>query len=394
MKPGILMHVDMDAFYASVEQRNNPCLRGKPVIVGGSPNSRGVVATCSYEARRFGVHSAMSSAEAYRRCPQGIFLHADFRAYTHASREVMSLLKRHSPIVHTVSIDEAFLEMDSLCGVCSDAIPIGECIKREIVGELGFTCTVGIGPNRQIAKIASGLQKPDGLTCIAADEIESRIYALPVEKIWGVGPVTSQRLHGYGVETIADLVRLEKSMPTSEVSRLVASLTEETHSSDRYFLKEEPEEHDEKSMSHSQTLAHDVFDPTGVEAMIIYLADKVLMRMLRRNWLARTVGLRLRYANFRNITREITLPEPTDDFDLILAKIKSLLPRKQIRKRGVRLVGVRVAQLSPNLLKPQGELFQEDSSRRRESLAAVIVALRNRFGDKILMRGSSMVTPD
>lgn len=394
MSSSIIFHIDMDAFFASVEQRNNPHLRGKPVIVGGSPNSRGVVATCSYEARVYGIHSAMSSAEAYRRCPHALFIHGNFAAYTHASEEVMKIFRRHSPRVDAASIDEAFLDLTGVSHNFTEAVAGARQIKAEIRHEQGFTCSVGIAPNRQIAKIASGMEKPDGLTCVLPDEIEKMIYPLPVNSIWGVGPVTFEHLKRIGVLTIADLVTMRSANPNSEVSRLADALLDMSEHISPDPNTDEDFEHGEKSISHGQTLARDVSDPELIDSMIIYLADKVNMRMQRHGWLARTLTLRLRYANFKTITRDITLAEPTDDFELICEKVKGLVPRNQVRSKKVRLVGVRVSNLVPRLVTPQTDLFANKQTRRRETLAGVIRSLRDKFGDQAIFRATTMLTPD
>ncbi len=394
MSGNIIFHIDMDAFFASVEQRNNPHLRGKPVIVGGSPNSRGVVATCSYEARVFGIHSAMSSAEAYRRCPHAIFIHGNFAAYTHASEEVMKIFRRHSPRVDAASIDEAYLDLTGVSHDFTEAIAFATEIKAEIRHEQGFTCSVGIGPNRQIAKIASGMEKPDGLTCVPPDRIERMIYPLPVSSIWGVGPVTFEHLKGIGILTVSDLVKMRSAQPNSEVSRLADALLDMSD-----HIASDPDaddkfEHGEKSISHGQTLSHDVADPELIDSMIIYFADKVNMRMQRHGWLARTLTLRLRYADFKTITRDITLPEPTDDFELMCEKLKTLVPRSQVRSKKVRLVGVRVSNLVPRLITAQTDLFVDKQARRRETLSGVIRSLRDKFGDQAIFRATTMLTPE
>jgi DNA polymerase-4 len=394
LSTNIIFHVDMDAFFASVEQRNNPHLRGKPVVVGGRPNSRGVVATCSYEARVYGIHSAMSSAEAYRRCPHAIFVHGNFAAYTHASEEVMKIFRRHSPRVDAASIDEAYLDITGISRDFRDAVTVAGQIKADIRHEQGFTCSVGIGPNRQIAKIASGLEKPDGLTCVPPDQVEKIIYPLPVNRIWGVGPVTFEHLKKIGILTVADLVNMRAANPNSEVSRLADALFDMSG-----YITPDPEaddkfEHGEKSISHGQTLARDVSDPDLVDSMIVYFADKVIMRMQRHGWLARTLTLRLRYADFKTITRDITLPEPTDDFELICEKIKGLVPRSQVRSKKVRLVGVRVSQLVPRVVVAQTDLFADEQKRRREILAGVIRNLRDKFGDQAIFRATTMLTPE
>jgi DNA polymerase-4 len=382
----------MDAFFASVEQRNNPHLQGKPVIVGGPPNSRGVVATCSYEARVYGIHSAMSSAEAGRRCPHGIFVSGNYSAYVHASGQVLQLLQRFAPTVIAASIDEAALDVSDVCNSWADAEILAREIKAEIQRELHLTASLGLGPNRLLAKIASGLQKPDGLTCITPDRVTEILSPLPADKIWGVGPVTYRALQQHGIETIGDLFGAVKEGVRSDTSPLLVSLVDRLTELPVRDDRDEDHENTAKSMSHGETLANDIYQPDQLNALLLRLADKVVMRLVRDNLKARTVGLRLRYPNRQTITRDRTLRRAIDDFETVYATVKSLVPQQQVKTRGVRLVGVRLSNLVATDDYLQTDLFGAKQQRELQ-LRQTIRELRDRFGDSSLRRATSLISP-
>lgn len=385
------MHVDMDAFFASIEQRNNPKLKGKPVIVGGDPNSRGVVSTCSYEARAYGVHSAMPLAQAYRLCPQGIFLRGAPVSYVRASTQIKEIFERFTPLVEMVSIDEAFLDLSGTERLIGAPSEVAQKIKSTIRKEVGITCTVGIGMNKLIAKLASGLEKPDGLTIITPDQIEERLYPLSVDRIWGVGPVTYKKLHKLGIETIGDFARCDAEKLNRMLGNVGEVLSERSRGIDDLPVLDEQSQPEEKSISHAHTLAQDTSDLELIQSMILTLGEKVVIRLQRGNWLAGTVGLILRFADFQTISRQKTLAQPTDDLREICETVRAYVPKKDVATKKVRLVGVRASSLTPNIREGQIELFGGSDNRKKRSLDLSIMELRERFGEVVITHAGTML---
>lgn len=388
----IISHLDMDAYFAAVEIRNNPHLRGKPVTVGGPPNSRGVVSTCSYEARQYGIHSAMPSAEAYRKCPHAIFVRGSFAAYTHAAEQLRRLLEEFSPAVRPASIDEVVVDLSDVCADFREAEIMAQEIKSAIYSELSLTASIGIGPNRLVAKIASAMQKPDGLTLVPPDRVKALLSPLPVGAIWGIGPVTQQQLLRFNIKSIADLFAAAEGRIISSVQEMLERVADRLLETED-DLDFEYGEHLEKSMSHSETLSVDLFEPERVKALLLYLSDKVVMRLQRKGATARTIGLRLRYKDWQTITRDKTVPRPVNDFSVVYSTVCALLPLSQIRRRGIRLAGVRLSNLSEGLPLQQGDLFAALGTDRSETLSDAIRAVRDKWGDKSLQRATSLIAP-
>lgn len=385
----VIMHIDMDAFFASIEQRNNPSLRGKPVVVGGTPFGRGVVAAASYEARKFGIHSAMPAAEAYRRCKEAIFVHGDFSSYHHASHLIEEILLQFSPAVQMISVDEAFLDATGTDKIHGSPVEMAMKIKYAVRENVGITCTVGIGPNKLLAKLGSGLNKPDGLTVIEPDQIESKVFPLSVDHLWGVGPVTYDHLIRHGVKTIGDLAELNHSSIKSLLGDHGTTLAARARGDDDRAVPDHDEVHFEKSISHETTLGQNTHDPDHLHSIMAWLTEKVVIRLYRGEWKARTVGIRVRYPDFKTITRDKTLAHPTVDYSEILSTAASLVPTQQIVNRGVRLIGIRTSNLIHSSELAQLELFN-DKQRRQEDLDKSVYSLRAKFGDKIIKRASGL----
>jgi DNA polymerase-4 len=388
----IICHLDMDAYFAAVEERHNPQLRGRPVIVGGAPNGRGVVSTCSYEARKFGIHSAMPSAEAYRKCPHGVFVRGSFSAYTYIAEQLRELLQQFSPVVKPASIDEVVFDLSDVCADFREAEQYAKRIKAEIYKQLSLTASLGIAANRLVAKIASAMEKPDGLTCIPPEAVVARLSPLPVGCVWGVGPVMQQELQRFGIDTVGDLFASASGRVISSLQRLLSVLAERlTEVQD--CLPTGVGEHLEKSMSHSETLARDAYDPDLVKALLLLLTDKVVMRLVRKAARARTVGLRLRYPDWQTITRDKTLSRPVHDFATIYQTVCTLLPRGQISSRGIRLAGVRLSNLHLGAPVVQSDLFETKDHQRAEALRQAIRTVRDKYGDQALKRAASLIAP-
>ncbi len=383
------MHVDMDAFFAAVEQRNNPSLKGKPVIVGGSAEGRGVVSTASYEARRFGVHSAMPAREAVRRCPDGIFLRGDFKSYHHASAQVKQSLGTLTPNVEMISIDEAFIEATGTERLYESPEALAERIKQEIREHVGITCSVGVSMNKLIAKLGSALNKPDGLTVLWPQDLEAQVFPLTVNHLWGVGPVTHAHLLRHGIKTIGDLATLPEAHVKQILGEFGKTLAARARGEDERDVLHYDDDHLEKSISHETTLGIDSYDPLYVEHLLAYLSEKVFIRLYRGGWLARTIGIKVRYANFKTITRDHTLPEACCEFRQIIDTARSLLPADEIRRRGLRLVGVRASNLVQGKDKRQLDLFGAERERV-EQLNQTLFELRERFGDDVIKHASAL----
>jgi nucleotidyltransferase/DNA polymerase involved in DNA repair len=376
-----IIHVDLDAFFAAVEQRDHPDLRGKPVIVGGDPHSRGVVSTCSYEARKFGVHSAMPARTALQLCPQGIFLPVDGAKYQRVSREVMAVLRRFTPAVEQVSIDEAFLDVAGSEALFGDAPGIARRIKRDVVEATGLTVSVGVATNKLIAKVGSDLRKPDGLVIVEPGQEAAFLAPLEIRRLWGIGPKTAERLHGLGVRTIGELAAL----PVEALARALGDHGATLHDralgvdADRVVGGGEAA----KSVSHETTFAVDVTDPAEIERTLLALTEGVSARLRAGGIRAGTVAVKIRDSRFRTITRQRTLPEPSDLTDTIWRAALDLA-RPEVRGKKIRLLGVSATQLGAQ---EQTSMFEVVDAKQRRVVDATD-AVRRRFGDRAVTRAS------
>jgi len=335
--PRRIIHVDMDAFYASVEQRDDPELRGRPVAVGGPAASRGVVAAASYEARAFGVRSAMPMARAVRLCPDLVVVRPDFARYRAVSQQVMAILRSSTPLVEPLSLDEAYLDVtDNLWGEPL-ATQVAKTLKARIRTELDLTASAGVAPNKFLAKIASGWKKPDGLTVIAPERVEEFLRELPVEALWGVGPVTAKKLRRIGIGRLLDVRSADDERLRGAVGSLAGWLKCLSRGEDP-----RPVEPDRpwKSLSGETTYEKDLVDPEQIRAEIERLARRTAASLERRGLRARTVTIKVRYADFSTVTRSHTASAPTCDAAEIAARALALLARTDAARRPVRLLGV------------------------------------------------------
>jgi DNA polymerase IV len=374
-----ILHVDLDAFFAAVEQRDHPELRGKPVIVGGVPPGRGVVSAASYEARVYGVHSAMSVTEAYRRCPHGVFLPVDGRRYQQASREVMAILRRFTPQVEPISIDEAFLDVTGSVPLFGEGPMIAASIKSAIRDEVGLTASVGVATTKLVAKIASDLRKPDGLVVVSPGEEAAFLAPLPISRLWGVGEKTATVLAEYGVKTIGDLAELSPDLLVRRFGKHGASLATRALGMDDAPVHEgDPA----KSVGHETTFDVDTSDPEVIERTLLALSDGVAGRLRSAGVRASTITVKVRDSSFRTVTRQRTLSEPADLTEPIFRAALELA-RPQVRGIRVRLLGVSASNLGE---REQMALFAEDDPRRRRAIEAAD-AVRRRFGSKAVTRG-------
>ena len=374
-----ILHVDLDAFFAAVEQRDRPELRGKPVIVGGDPSGRGVVSAASYEARRFGVHSAMSLAEAVGRCPDGVFLPVDGRRYQQASRDVMAVLRRFTPQVEPISIDEAFLDVTGSRELFGDGEEIARLIKAAVREEVGLTISVGVATTKLVAKIASDLRKPDGLVVVPPGDEAGFLAPLPISRLWGVGEKTAVVLADYGVRTIGDLAALAPDVVIRRFGKHGGSLVERARGidADPVHLGDPA-----KSVGHEHTFDADTRDPELIERTLLGMADGVAGRLRSAGVRASTVAVKIRDSSFRTITRQRTLPEPTDMTEPIFHAALELA-RPEVRGIRVRLLGVTASNLGE---REQLGLFPTDDPRHRAAIEAAD-ALRRRYGEGAVTRG-------
>lgn len=409
----LVFHLDMDAFFASVEQARNPLLSGKPVIVGGGLDGRGVVSTCSYEARPFGVRSAMPISEARRLCPHAVFIEGDPEAYVAYSREIFRSLRAFTPIVEPWSVDEAFLEMTATAERFGGPLDAGHAIKRAVREGFGLRATIGIAPNKLLAKMVSGLAKPDGLRRLREEEVGAFLEAMPVRELWGVGEKTAAFLEGLGIRTIGDLGRASRQemgwrMGVVGERLVLMGMGRDDTPVVPYFDAEPP-----KSIGHETTLARDLRSWEEVERTLLWLADKVSRRLRVEGFRGRTVVAKIRFASFRTITRSRTLGEATDEAAPILAAAARLVregawrggaPAEGVLHRGgsarpeasprradspppvepIRLLGITAANLERREGSESLPLLAE-TERARDGTRAED-AVRDRFGEAALVR--------
>ena len=376
----MIIHIDMDAFFASVEQRDHPEYRGKPVIVGGLGN-RGVVSTASYEARRFGVHSALPMATARRLCPQGVFLAGDHRKYSQVSGRIMTILDRYSPLREQVSVDEAFLDVTGMELLYPSPVDIAREIKRQVKEELSLTVSAGVAPNKFLAKMASDLQKPDGLVVVEHGREQEFLQNLPVEKLWGIGEVTAKKLHAKGILTIGQLARLQEGQLKSffgENAATVQALA--LGRDDRPVVPG----HEAKSIGAEETFERDLYAADDMRTALMELAERVGYRLRSEKTTGRTITLKLRYGTFQTLTRRRTLTEPTQIDETIYRTAVELL-EQQGAGSGVRLLGITVSQLEPE--RPvEPSLFGNPEEKGRQ-LSSAMDQLRRKFGAAAVMHG-------
>ena len=383
--PGTIIHLDMDAFYPAVEVLDNPALKGLPVIVGGS-RERGVVSSASYEARKFGVHSAQPIATAVRLCPDGIFLPVRMKRYKEVSEQVFEIFNRFTPLVEPLSIDEAFLDVTGSTHLFGEPQVIAGKIKQTVVEETGLTVSAGVAPSKFVAKIASDMDKPDGLTFVPPDRVREFLDPLPIKKMWGVGKVTQQALSRLNVRTFNDLSRLsvkvlERRFGKQGLKMHLLSMGID----DRDVVPD----HDVKSMGHEETYSRDILEIGPAKKELLSLANKVARRMRKKETHGRTITLKVKYSDFVQITRSATLPEPTDDGSFIYSTACSLLEKTDTGRRPVRLLGISLSRLGFTGLESQLALFDQNSlSRKRRRLNIALDSLYEKHGEKSIGPGT------
>ena len=383
----MILHIDMDAFYASVEELDRPELAGRPVIVAGSPQSRGVVSAANYVARTYGVHSAMPSSTAVRLCPRGVFLPVRMDRYVGVSRQIQQIFHRYTPLVEPLSLDEAFLDVSGSVGLFGPAVEMGRLIKREIRDELHLVASVGVAPNKFLAKIASDLEKPDGFVVVDENDIQGFLDPLPVARIWGVGRASNRVLDRLGVRTIAQLRATSPGILRDKFGAMGEQLWQLAHGIDSRPVVPD---HEAKSISHETTFAADISDMEILHACLLQLTEQVARRLRGQGLFARTVHIKVRFADFQTITRSQTLGEPTDLTDVLWQTADEMLSQRLPKKhRAVRLLGMGVAGFD-NLGESQGLLFDRDQRRRQGQLDTVTDDILDRFGKGSISRAGTM----
>lgn len=383
----MILHVDMDAYYASIEERDDPQLRGKPVIVGGTPEGRGVVAAANYVARTFGVHSAMPAVTARRLCPGAVFLRGRMEHYAAVSRQIREIFHSYTPLVEPLSLDEAFLDVRGSRKLFGEPAEIGRRIKAEIQSELRLTASVGVAPNKFLAKIASDLEKPDGFCIVPADGVQEFLDPLPIGRIWGIGRAGLKRFTRLGVSTVAQLRGLSLDVLVDQFGshgehfwRLARGLDERRVVPDR----------DAKSISHETTFAEDVDDREVLAAWLMELTEQVARRLRNHDLRARTVQIKVRFADFRTITRAHTLAAPTHGTQDIWEAAATLLTRSlPDGAHAVRLLGLGVSGIDHSQ-RTQGLLFDAAAREQQTRIDEVSDQLRDQFGPAALRRGTSL----
>ena len=374
-----IMHVDMDAFYASIEQRDNPSLRGCPVIVGGL-SERGVVATASYEARRFGIHSAMSIKQAHNLCPTGVFLPARITYYREISDQIHEILAHYSPDIEPLALDEAFLDVSGMERQYPRIIEIGKAVKKEILTEIGLVASAGIGPNKFLAKLGSDLKKPDGLVWIPYGQEQEILAPLPVSRLWGVGKITEEALKKAGFQMIGDIAVAGPEALRPVVGNQAVRLYELSLGHDTRPLESSRQA---QSIGNECTYEQDLLDPQIIDDQFRLLANQVARRLRQHHLMGRTLTIKVRNHAFQTMTRSMTTIDGIYSEEQLYFFAKRLY-NKNRNDEPIRLLGLTVSQLMP--LQTQGDLFSDDQDVS-DKVTETIDKLQERFGEKALMKG-------
>lgn len=373
----VIIHLDMDAFYASVEVRDNPALMGKPVVVGG-PSGRSVVSAASYEARRYGIRSAMPVTRARQLCPEAIFLPVRMGRYREVSDQIMAIFERFTPLVEPLSLDEAFLDVTGSARLFGSGREIAVTIKRLIREETGLTGSAGVAANKLVAKIASDLEKPDGLTMVPTGTEREFLAPLPVSRLWGAGATTIKELALLGVTTIGNLAALPVDLLTARFGKSGLHLHQSALGLDD---REVVPEREAKSVSHEDTYEEDLRSPAQTRKELLSLAIRVGARLRRHHLAGRTISLKVRYSDFSTVSRAVTLKEATGDGQLLFRAALELLTKTEAHRRSVRLLGISVSNLVPDNTPRQNDLFGTSRKQaRREELNRATDRINQKFG--------------
>ncbi len=387
MPPRVIAHIDMDAFFAAIEQRDDPALKGRPVVVGADPRAgrgRGVVSTCSYEARRYGIHSAMPISAAYRNCPGAVFLPVDMRKYSKVSREMFELLYDFTPDIEPLSIDEAFLDITASARLFGTPLETCRKIKEQVKKQLRLTATIGIAPNKMVAKIALAQAKPDGLLEITTDNLLSFLWPLPVSQMFGVGEQTQKILSAMGIQTVGDLAKTPAALLRAQLGVRGQHLSDLANGLDERAVVTQEEV---KSVSHEHTFEEDTAGREQMDSVLSVLCEKVSRRLRLAGLKGKTVTLKARFSDFKTTTRDITLPGRTDLFDEIYPAIRRLWDGVYDKTKKYRLLGVRVSHFDQPYVRES--LFDDGAPTKAEKIGRAVDLIKDRFGEKGIIRGRS-----
>jgi len=383
-KPKKIIHLDMDAFYAAVEILDNPSLKGKPVVVGGS-KQRGVVSSASYEARKCGVHSAQPIATAMRLCPQGVFLPVRMSRYQEVSEQIFEIFRRFTPLVEPLSIDEAFLDVTGSTRMFGEPEEIARKIKNLVKEQTGLTVSAGVASLKFVAKIASVLNKPDGLTIVPPGKVREFLNPLPVELLWGVGKVTEKVFAALGVKTIGDLKHIPVDILTAKLGKNGLHLHLLSQGIDEREVETEGEV---KSVGQEETFAEDVIDEEIAKREILFLTTKVGRRLRKEGLRGKTIILKVKYHDFAQITRSIRLSEPTDDGGEIAKHCYFLLKKTEAGTRPIRLLGISVSQLTSSIAQQLSIFPQNPGAEKTTRLNKAMDAIQEKFGEGAILPGT------
>ncbi|MDZ7291725.1 MAG: DNA polymerase IV [candidate division KSB1 bacterium] len=389
----IILHLDMDAFYAAIEQLDHPEYRGKPVVVGADPKAgkgRGVVSTASYEARKYGIHSAMPVSQAYRRCPKAIFVPPRFERYEEISQQVMGILREFSPQLLQISIDEAFIDITQTAHFHGGARKLAEKLKARIKQEIKLTASVGIAPNMFIAKVASDLHKPDGLTICESGQEKAFLAPLPIKRLWGVGPKTEAHLQSMGFTTIGQIAQCPQQLLAEKLGKWGAHLWELANGIDNRPVQDWGPR---KSISQEHTYEEDVADPKAVEKTLWLIADGLSADMRRADLKGRVLTLKIRLEGFQTFTRQRRLAEFTNDAETMREVALELFRKFDRQGKKVRLIGIGMSHLN-NVGGEQLSLFPNREQMCREKVSTLIDTLRAKFGEEAATRASLLEDPN
>ncbi len=378
----------MDAFYASVEIRDNPALLGKPVIVGGPAHGRGVVSAASYAARKFGVHSAMPMSQALRLCPDAILIRPRIDHYAAVSQQIRAIFARFTPEIEPLSLDEAFLDVTACERLFGSGAQIGQAIKSAIKDELQLIASVGVAPTKFVAKIASDIHKPDALVIVSVQQVQAFLDPLPVSRLWGAGKATVAQFEKLGIRTIGQVRQLPAALLIAHFGQWGAHLWQLAQGNDPRQVESETQA---KSISHETTFALDVSEASVLEGWLLHLTEQVASRLRAYGLQGKTVQLKLRYPDFRTITRAHTLSQPTDATDVLWQITRDLFHANWSAHQPLRLIGMGVSQFysQDDPAPVQGDLFGRTDPRRR-ALDAIADTINNKYGAATLHRGKSM----
>jgi len=379
-----ILHIDMDAFYASVEVKDNPALQDKPVLVGGSPGRRGVVAACSYPARKFGIHSAMPMSQALRLCPQAIVLPVRMSRYVEISKQIHRIFNTYTPEVEPISIDEAFLDVTGCIGLFGSAETIGKRIKTDINDQTGLIASVGLAPNKFLAKLASDMDKPDGFFMITEENKQQILDPLAVSKIWGIGKVTNRELQKYGIQTIRQL----RTAPRYKLSMIFKNQADEILKLAQGIDNRKVETHTEtKSISAEETFPVDIKEKDILLNILQNQVEEIAQRLRAEKLQCRTITLKIRYGDFRTITRSFTMDRPTATTQTLLIQVKQLFSQwYQKAASPLRLLGFGTSGLSSEGTDRQ-LLFSDPQDEKQKSIDSAFDKIREKYGQNSLKRG-------